>query len=116
MPGEVTKVAYNPETGILEGAGYKALVIYQDWMDPDGAEIVLEYAKQGMPVVILENAARISTFTSDVSSKGNKLGDIMDEMKALGLFEHEGVALHPGDAGMAAIAHRIVDAVTGDNP
>lgn len=83
MPGEVTKVEYNPETGILEGAGYKALVIYQDWMDPDGAEIVLEFAKQGMPVVILENAAQISTFTSDVSAKGNKLGDIMDEMKAL---------------------------------
>ena len=58
MPGEVTKVEYNAETGTLEGAGYKALVIYQDWMDPDGAETILELAKQGMPVVILENAAR----------------------------------------------------------
>ena len=83
MPGEVTKVEYNAETGTLEGAGYKALVIYQDWMDPDGAETILELAKQGMPVVILENAAQISTFTSDVSSKGNKLSDIMDEMKGL---------------------------------
>ncbi len=83
LPNEVTKVEYNPETGILEGAGYKALVIYQDWMDPDGAEIVLDLAKQGMPVVILENAARYSTFVSDVSSKGNKLSDIMDEMKSL---------------------------------
>ena len=83
MPGEVTKVEYNPETGILEGAGYKALVLYQDWMDPDGAEIVLELAKQGMPVVVLENAAQISTFYSDVSGKGNKLSDIMDELKAL---------------------------------
>ena len=83
MPGEVTKVVYNPETGVLEGAGYKAIVIYQDWMDPDGAEIVLDLAKQGMPVVILENAARYSTFTSDVSAKGNKLADIMEEMKGL---------------------------------
>lgn len=83
MPGEVTKVEYNAETGTLEGAGYKALVIYQDWMDPDGAETILELAKQGMPVVILENAAQISTFTSDISSKGNKLSDIMDEMKGL---------------------------------
>ena len=83
MPGEVTKVEYNKETGTLEGAGYKALVIYQDWMDPDGAETVLEFAKQGMPVVILENAAQISTFQSDISSKGNKLSDIMDEMKGL---------------------------------
>lgn len=83
MPGEVTKVEYNAETGTLEGAGYKALVIYQDWMDPDGAETILDLAKQGMPVVILENAAQISTFTSDISSKGNKLSDIMDEMKGL---------------------------------
>ncbi len=35
------------------------------------------------------------------------LGDT-DEMKALGLFWHEGVALHPNDNGMRAIAERIV--------
>ncbi len=46
-------------------------------------ETVLDLAKQGMPVVILENAAKLSTFQSDVSNKGNKLSDIMKEMKAL---------------------------------
>lgn len=39
-----------------------------------------------------------------------ELGDLgeQDEMKAVGLFWHEGVASHPGDLGMKQIAERIL--------
>ena len=42
-----------------------------------------------------------------------KLGDLgeKDEMKALGLFEHEGVANHPGDFGMETIAKRLFEKI-----
>jgi len=42
-----------------------------------------------------------------------ELGDLgeQDTMKAIGLFSHRGVANHPGDKGMEAMAERIFDAM-----
>ena len=59
------------------------------WHHPlDGA--IEEYAaEKGLPIVLL----------GDLGEK--------DKMKALGLFEHEGVANHPGDLGMQTIAERL---------
>lgn len=59
------------------------------WHHP-GDEVIEEYAKENNHPIV-------------------KLGDLGedDAMMAKGLFEHSGVAMHPGDLGMKNIAERI---------
>lgn len=61
------------------------------WRHPGDAAIIAYAKEKNLPCV--------------------ELGDLgeRDEMKALGLFEHGGVAIHPGDLGMEHIARRIFD-------
>jgi hypothetical protein len=51
-------------------------------------------------------AAETGAIYVDIGDLGNR-----DEMTAKGLFKHGGVAMHPGDAGMIAIADRILAAI-----
>ena len=74
----------------LNADGHAHIIITTGFWQHPGNDALRAYAaERGYPMVELSD-----------------LGEI-DEMKALGLFEHEGVANHPGDAGMQTIADRI---------
>lgn len=62
------------------------------WKHPGDAEIMRVGKERGYTTIYL-----------------GELGED-DDMKAVGLFEHEGVAAHPGDKGMKAIADLIFEA------
>jgi hypothetical protein len=66
------------------------------WPHPLDAAIRACAEKKGLPLV--------------------ELGDLgmQDEMKAVGLFWHSGVASHPGDLGMAEIARRILEKIPAE--
>ncbi len=71
----------------------KVILTTSFWKHPGDPMIEEAAAERGYPLV--------------------KLGDLgeNDEMKAIGLFEHGGVANHPGDKGMAEIARRILEKI-----
>ena len=59
----------------------------------------------------------IRTYANEKGITFVELGDLgeNEQMKAVGLFEHKGVANHPGDKGMMAIASRIMEAILQEN-
>ena len=76
----------------INGTGKARLIITTAfWKNPYDPVIRAYAEKNGHPLV--------------------ELGDLggQPEMKAYGLFEHKGVAGHPGDKGMAEIAKRILE-------
>ena len=85
------------------GKGYNELCEYLS--DNGRRKLLITDSFWYSPWTENEIHAAAKKFSDGVIELGN-LGN-MPEMKALGLFEHSGVAAHPGDEGMRAIAERI---------
>lgn len=81
---------YNTLVNYLADSCTKIILTTGFWKHP-GDELIIKVARQNhWPCIYLGD-----------------LGE-QDEMKAIGLFEHAGVANHPGDLGMKMIAERIL--------
>ncbi len=81
---------YEKLADYLTGAHTKVVFTTGFWKHPGDRAIMEAAKKKNCPCVYLGD-----------------LGE-MDEMKAIGLFSHTGVAQHPGDRGMQKIAERIL--------
>ena len=94
----------------FDGAVFQAqLEKLLDYLNPAGsARVVLTTGFWHHP-----GDEAIRQFSRDRQLPLVELGDLgeRDDMKAIGLFAHKGVANHPGDAGMAAMAERIYKAI-----
>ena len=60
-----------------------------------------------------EKNAAICSFTEKVGATLVYISDIKDDESnlAIGLWEHEGIQIHPGDKGMAEMARRFLDSI-----
>lgn len=88
--GEALKYAYLDLIDYLNPTGKAKVILTTGFWKHPGDEVILQVAEEkGWPCAYLGD-----------------LGEL-DEMKALGRFEHHGVAIHPGDLGMKTIAQRI---------
>lgn len=80
---------------------------------------LLEYLNKSVTAkIVITNSFWSTVFDSAIEEYAKEknypfvsLNDLGEDesMMAIGLFEHDGVAHHPGDKGMQAIADRIVD-------
>lgn len=87
---EAFQCAYEALIGYLKAAQTKVILTTSFWKHPGDGAIQAVAEKFGYPCIYL-----------------GQLGE-QDAMKAVGKFDHTGVAAHPGDAGMASIAKAIL--------
>lgn len=96
-----------PRSRLEEHPFAPAYTAMLDFLDPQHrAKVIITtcfWPAAGVDEAIREVARQRGCPLVELGSLG-----VQDEMKAIGLFEHAGVAAHPGDAGMAAIAAAIM--------
>ncbi len=104
----VMRLIENCPTADFDGEIFKnELLNFITWLNPSGkAKIVLTTGFWKHP-----GDSYIRALAKEKNLPLAELGDLGADpaMKALGLFEHKGVANHPGDLGMKTIAERIFE-------
>ncbi|NMO56831.1 hypothetical protein HH310_37375 [Actinoplanes sp. TBRC 11911] len=73
-------VHFDARTKTIEPAGYKAIVLYQDWLDIAGAKKILSWAKKGLKVVILGKAASRTPFNDGADAELKKTVDALKKL------------------------------------
>lgn len=73
-------VRFDKKTKTIEQAGYKAVVLYQDWLDLAGAKRIHEWARQGLKVVVLDDAGSRTPYND---GNDRELAKVMKKLKAL---------------------------------
>jgi hypothetical protein len=103
----IIRLIENCKVGVYDGKKFKTeLARLISYLDPSGkAKIIVTTGFWKHP-----GDSDIIDFCKENGYPCVELGDLGqdDKMKAIGLFEHTGVANHPGDEGMKAIADRIL--------
>lgn len=105
----VIRLGDNTREEMLAGRDYEeAFCRMAQYFNPTGrAKLIITSQFWPHPekdACIKAAAERLGAAYVDISDLGTK-----NEMKAIGLFEHSGVAAHPGDLGMMKIAEAIFE-------
>lgn len=98
-----------PADGFDASAFHDELLKLVDYFNPDKkARVILStsFWRHEGSAVMEQVAAELGASCAEMTDLGDK-----DEMKAIGKFEHGGVALHPGDLGMESMALRFLPLV-----
>lgn len=90
---QIFEEAYESLIGYLKGENTRVILTTSFWKHPGDGVIQAVARKHGYPCIYL-----------------GELGE-QDAMKAMGKFDHSGVAAHPGDAGMAYISRAILEKI-----